>query len=230
MRTTALVVGRHIGMTAWLLGFVLLSSCTREPKVIEPRTPPTQQAPQIPLPATPVAEGYGRVVLYPTDGPMRVMARADVPFVPPGHQTVPSRTGELCRAPCVVDLPQGNYRLYMTPVAEQVEAGDVDDLQVGGGVNYYLRAPGKYESAKAYPPLPIALIVAGTVVMIVGSALTPQEGGKRGEVEVGGTGLGIMLGGIALGSLGGILFYDQSRAVRQNGATTFWRSPAAGSP
>jgi len=221
---------RQTAILALLSAAAVLSGCTREPKVLEPRTPPAQTVPPVPVPATSVAEGYGRVVLYPTDGPMRVTARADVPFVPPGHQSVPSRTGELCRAPCVVDLPQGNYRLYMTPVSERVEAGDVDELQVGSGINYYVRAPGKYESAKAYPPLPIALAVAGIAMFVVGAALVPENTGQTGETQASGTGLGIMLGGLALSGLSGILYYDQSRAVRQDGATTFWRSPAPGGP
>lgn len=205
---------------------VAAMGCTREPKVLEPRMPPPRSSfgapPGSALP--PIPPGFGRVELQTTEGSMHLTARADVPFAPPGSAGPPSRSGELCTTPCIVDLPPGHYRLFLSSTREGDERGDVADLYVAPGVQHWIRAPGRYESAKAFPPGPIALLVAGAVAMTLGSALI-QPDSRGGASSNTSTGLGLVLGGAALSGLGGLFYYDQSRAIQQDGATTYWRDP-----
>ena len=83
--------------------------------------------PRVDMPTTAPAAGNARVVLHTTDGPMRVEARADLDFVPPGSNAPPTRFGELCVTPCVVDLPPGKYKLYLTSADGGYARGDVDN-------------------------------------------------------------------------------------------------------
>src|SRR5262245_10972846 len=98
--------------STWVLVFGLVG-CTNEPKILPPRAPPPRAAPPISVPSVPVPEGFGRVVLHGTDGPMRISVRADESFIPPGMSVPPTRSGELCVTPCVVDLPAGRYKLFL---------------------------------------------------------------------------------------------------------------------
>jgi len=203
-----------------VLGAVLLTSgigCKGEPKVLEPRSPPPHALPPIGLPSQPIPPGYGRVVLHSTDGPLRITARADVAFVPPGTNVPATRTGELCVTPCVADLPLGHYRLFMNSADGSYAQGDTDDLRVGEGVTYHVRAPGKFEPPTWLPVLPTVLVIVATGAFLGGVALVSQRDDSQRT-----TGFILMGAGVGVGVAGGILYYDASRGARQDGATTEW--------
>lgn len=161
-------------------------------------------------------------MLHGTDGRLRVTARGDTAFVPPGTNVPPTRTGELCVTPCVADLPYGNYRLFMSSADGSYSQTDTDDLSVREGVTYHVRAPGKYEPPTWLPVLPTVVLAVATVAVLGGAALASKKDDKDSQT----TGF-IMIGaGVGIGIGGGILYYDASRAKRQDGATTEWNEPA----
>ncbi len=204
-------LGRWLGP-----GILLLSGCAGEPRILEPRTPPPRQVPSVALPQSAPPAGHGRVIVDTTDGPMRVTAEYDPSFVPPGSQPAVTRTGELCTTPCVADLPVGRYRLFF--MATQGESrGDSDDLQVAQGLTFYRRAPGTYTAPSINNEIaPGAIIVLGTVLLVAGTFMsTSRDPGTNGLVVLG--------AGFAATTAGGIWFYNASRAVQQQGATTIWR-------
>lgn len=203
------------------LALPLLVACKGEPKVLEPRSPPPRSPPPVALPAQPVPAGMGRVVLHGTDGPLRVSARADVAFVPPGMSVPPTRTGELCVTPCVVDLPHGHYRLFMSSADGTYEQSDTDDMVVRDGVNYHVRAPGKFVPPTWIPVVPTVMMVAATAAVLGGASL--MSGDDDSQKTTGGVLIGV---GLAVGIGGGLLYYDASRGARQEGATTQWNVPA----
>jgi hypothetical protein len=152
---------------------------------------------------------------------MRVTAQADHTFVPPGGGVTPTRTGELCMStPCVVDLPAGRYRLFLSSADGSFSHGDTDDLVVTEGVIYYSRAPGHHEPPTWFPVLPTVVIV-GAAALIAGGAVLATDREEKGESRTAGF---VLLGaGAVLGIWGGIEMYDASRAKQQEGATTIWR-------
>jgi hypothetical protein len=197
---------------------LLVGACAGEPRVLPPRTPPPRVMPNVAMPASQVPVHHGRVVLDVVDGPMRVDAKYDPSFVPPGGAPETARSGELCTTPCVVDLPRGRYRLYLSATAAtDAGTGDVDDLVLGDGTYVYRRAPGRYKTPSIYNQIaPGALIVLGLTGMVIGSALLSNE-----DTAVPG---GLVLGaGVAATVGGGIWGYDATRAETQDGATTFWK-------
>lgn len=206
---------------SWLvfMAAALAAGCTGEPRVLSPRSPPPHVVPNVPVPNAPLPAGYGRVVLVGTDGPMKVTARADTAFVPPGTSLPPTRTGHLCTTPCVVNLPVGSYQLYMSS-ADGTTEGDVDVLKVHPGVNYYLRAPGKFDPPTWLPAVPVALEVVAAAALIGGVPLASSD--RNGERAAG---IGLLVGGAAVGIAGGIFYYNASRGARQEGATTSWWVP-----
>jgi hypothetical protein len=172
-------------------------------------------------PGNPLPDRYARIVLDTTDGPMRVEARNDPSFVPPGGPVAATRSGELCVTPCIVDLPVGRYRLYFS-ATEHVDAasGDTDDLVIPEPGEYvFRRAPGKYRT-----PSVTDAIAPGAVIVLSGAALVAGliiAGTSEDDSAVAGLGLaGVGLAGVIAGW---IWAYDTSRATRQQGATTFWR-------
>jgi len=169
--------------------------------------------------------GSGRVVLHGTDGPMRITARADTAFVPPGTQMQPTRTGELCTTPCAVDLPVGNYKLYMTSADGSYSHGDTDTIVVREGLTYYVRAPGKFEPPQWIHVLPTVIFAAGLTLALVGATMTTSE-----DETTQTTGMVLLGGGIAVSIGGGILAYDASRGTQQDGATTTWWVPPGRAP
>jgi hypothetical protein len=180
--------------------------------------------PAVQLPPSPPARGTGRVVFDTTDGPMRVSITSDPTFVPPGGSAPPSRSGELCLTPCVADLPQGKYRLFMYAEGGQ-QAGDSDDLVVGEGMTVYRRAPGKYTTPTITERVPPAIVtVLGVVLFSVGLSLTTVSAAPSTNGSSNSPLPGLLLGGIGLGLGigGGVWFYETSRATRQRGATTMW--------
>ncbi len=178
--------------------------------------------PAITLPSTPVPSGQARVVLDATDGPMRVSVQSDPTFVPPGADRPPSRAGELCVTPCVVDLPVGRYRLFLSSTGPESH-GDTDDILLEQGTTVYRRAPGKYETPSLTNAIPPALLVTLGIVLVVCSPLVAAATDDSGTRTA-----GIALTGLGVASLvgGGIWAYDTRRAVQQDGATTLWQEPA----
>ncbi|HMR07708.1 MAG TPA: hypothetical protein PKA88_18120 [Polyangiaceae bacterium] len=211
--------------TALWVGVLLAagtSACRGEPRALEPRTPPPRVAPNIQLPAAPIAPHHARVVLHSTDDALKITARADTAFVPPGHPVPPNRTGELCTTPCVTDLPIGRYKLFMSSADGSYDQSDTDTLEVREGLNYYLRAPGKFEEPTWIPVLPTVLTVLGVAAIAGGTALASDSEDTRT------TGLIIAGGGLALTITGGVLMYDAQRGAIQKGATTTWTEPMGG--
>jgi hypothetical protein len=174
------------------------------------------------MPAAPVPEGRTRVVLMTTDGPMRITARADTEFVPPGTNAPPTRMGELCTTPCIADLPPGQYKLYLNAPDG---TGDVDMLTVPAtsGVTYYERAPGRFESPK-WPLLATALIGVGVGLLVGGAILASSPDTSSSGQQAGGYAL--LIGGGALAIVGGALWYDSSRGATRDGATSVWSEPS----
>jgi hypothetical protein len=127
------------------------------------------------------------------------------------------RSGELCRTPCVVDLPYGRYRLFLSGIG--APRGDSDDVEIAEGLNVYRRAPGSYETPTISNQIgPAAIVALGIVLATAGVVASAMEDSHvAGPAMIG--------GGIALGIGGGIWTYNASRATRQDGATTFWRQP-----
>jgi hypothetical protein len=203
------------------LGLPLLTACAGAPRQLEPRTPPPREVPAVSMPNTPIAAGQGRVVLSTTDEPMKISARADTNFVPPGATVAPSQSGDLCSSPCVVDLPLGRYKLYMTAANANSTRGDVDELLVNRGVNYYVRAPGKFEPPEWLPTMPTVLIITGAILIGSGAVLAAEDGSS--SKVLGGS---IMVGGLGLEIAGGVLSYNKRRGTIQQGATTAWTVPA----
>jgi hypothetical protein len=196
----------------------LVIGCTNEPKLLPPRSPPPRSEPPVSVPPAPLAQGFGRVVLHGTDGPMRISVRADESFIPPGMTVPPNRSGELCTTPCVADLPAGRYKLFLVSADGSVPGGDVDRLEVRqGGVNYYVRAPGRSEPRTWLPALPVLISIAGTVALIGGlGLLAANEDSNK-------TAGAVLLGAGAVAIVaGGIVYYDASRGTQQEGATTHW--------
>ena len=175
------------------------------------------------MPPNPPAAGLTRVVLDTTDGPMRVEARGDLEFVPPGGNLRPTRFGELCVTPCVVDLPAGKYKLYLTPAGGTYEHGDVDIMSLREGINYYVRAPGKFDPPQWIHVLPSLVLLSGITIFVVGAGFaTSHDSGAQA------IGWAFMAGGVGVTTAGGIYLYDASRGSTQEGATTSWWEPTSG--
>jgi hypothetical protein len=220
MRVPTMAGAWHGTYTTWCvraIALLALIGCTNEPKILPPREPPARTPPPITVPQLGVAQGYGRVVLHGTDGPMRVTARADQAFVAPGMHVPSTRTGDLCVTPCVVDLPTGQYKLYLVSADGSVPGGDVDTLQVRDGLTYYVRAPGRSEPRTWLPGVPFALVLVGAVALTGGLALLTGE-----DEAAQTTGFALLAGGGAAVVVGGVMYYDASRGTQQEGATTTW--------
>jgi hypothetical protein len=203
----------------WLgtIGLCASVGCLGTPKILPPRTPPAAVPPPVALPATPLKPGRGRVVIYTTDGPMRVVAEAGQQFQPEAAEL--PHSGELCVSPCVVDIPTGRYKLYLQSLQNGGSTGDVDDLQVQSGLTYYLRAPGRFDHPTWIPWGPTLLVVAGLLITIAGVGWAAGNSSGSSSATPGlitlGLGVGIMIGG-------GAYIYDAQRGSIQQGATTQW--------
>jgi hypothetical protein len=217
--------GRRPSQRAWsravaaLLSAPVALGCVGAPKLLPPRTPPAAVPPPVSLPSTPILPERGRVVVWTTDGPMRVVAEAQAQFQAEAHPG--PRAGELCVSPCVVDVPPGNYKLYLSGIGATAALGDVDELRVGQGLTYYLRAPGKFDPPRWLPGGATAVVVGGAIVTAIGLgiALSPNDKATvPGTVTVG-VGLALLVGG-------GIYLYDAQRGSIQEGATTQWSVPS----
>jgi len=174
--------------------------------------------PAIALPSTPIPPNHGRVVLDTTEGAMRVAAKYDPTFIPPGGSTEKGKSGELCITPCVVDLPFGKYRLFFSALDySETSLGDIDDLVVNEGLTIYRRAPGSYRTPSPVDQIaPGALLLVGAVALTA-SALTAAKTDNPGMTA----GLAVG-GGVALIG-GGVWGYEQSRATQRDGSTTVWQ-------
>ena len=150
-----------------MIAAAALAACAGEPRVLPPRAPPAQTMPNIAVPSAPAAPRHGRVVLDTTDGPMNVAAKYDPTFVPPGGPPETTRSGELCRTPCVVDLPVGKYRLYFSATeSTNAAAGDTDDIHVKEELQVYRRAPGLYDTPSPTDQiLPVTILVLSAIAI-----------------------------------------------------------------
>jgi hypothetical protein len=110
----------------------------------------------------------------------------------------------------------------MTSADGSYDQSDTDTLEVREGLNYYLRAPGKFEEPTWIPVLPTVLTVLGVAAIAGGVALASNSEDTRT------TGILIAGGGAALTITGGILMYDAGRGAIQKGATTTWTQPLGG--
>lgn len=197
----------------------LVSGCAGEPRRLAPAPPPQRAMPAVTLPTTPVAPNHGRVVLDTTAGPMRVAAKFDPTFIPPGGSTEKGASGELCVTPCVVDLPVGKYRLFFSAIDySQSSLGDSDDLVVVEGLTVYRRAPGSYRTPSPVDQIgPAALLVLGSIA-ITAAAITAANRDEDATLPV-----GLAIGGGAALIGGGVWGYDRSRATQRDGSTTTWQ-------
>jgi hypothetical protein len=193
--------------------------CVGAPKVLPPRTPPDAVPPPVALPASPPASDRARVVIFTTDGPMRVVAEAEPQFQ--ARATEQPRSGELCVSPCVVDVPPGRYKLFLESVGDGTSGatgGDVDELHVPPGLTYYLRAPGRFEHPTWIPWSPFLVGLTGLVVTSIGLGLAAGSQHETSGLVVMGAGLGLVIGG-------SVYAYDAQRGSIQQGATTQWSLP-----
>lgn len=122
----------------------------------------------------------------------------------------------------MTDLPIGRYKLFMSSADGSYDQSDTDTLEVREGLNYYLRAPGKFEEPTWIPVLPTVLTVLGVAAIAGGAALASDSEDTRT------TGLILAGGGLALTITGGVLMYDAQRGAIQKGATTTWTEPMGG--
>jgi hypothetical protein len=130
--------------------------------------------------------------------------------------------GALCRTPCVRDLPVGHYELFFSGLEQDESRGDRAPIDVREGVNVLLRAPGKYETPRAFQPGPFALVTGGLALGVTGGlAGSAVEGG-------GGSALAVTaaIAGVAM-IVTGLVIYDY-RAEQQDGTST--RFQAASPP
>ena len=216
---TCVRFGVVLGTWLGLGGALLIAGCAGEPRRLAPAEAPSRVMPSmVRLPDTPLPAHRGRVVLDTTNGPMRISAKFDPTFTPPGDSTDRGVTGELCTTPCVVDLPVGKYRLFFSPTENDSSSlGDTDDLIVNEGVTVYRRAPGLYRTPSPTDQIgPVALLVAGTVAATAGSIAVKDDDSRA-------AGAGLLIGGGVALIGGGIWAYDRSRATQRDGATTVWQ-------
>jgi hypothetical protein len=195
--------------------------CAGEPRRLAPREPPPRLMPRVVMPSAALQPRHGRVVLDASDGPMRVAAKYDPSFVPPGGPVEQGRSGELCVTPCVVDLPVGRYRLFFSAAGgTDPAAGDTDDFMVVEGTQVYRRAPGRYNSPSPMDAVgPAAVVLLACAALAAGAALSAQEDSRA-------AGAALMVGGAVGGTFGGIWAYNASRATQQDGASiTFIPQP-----
>ena len=211
---------RRIGAAALLLLFLsgpAGTACVGEPRMLPPRAPPAALPPPVPLPPQRPKPGLGRLVIWTTDGPMRVVAQGQR-----GFQATPAagtRDGDLCVTPCVVDVPPGPYRLFMRSDAGQGSSGDVDDVLVSERLNYYVRAPGKFEHPRWIPGGPTLIATLGLALILTGFVIAADSKDlKAPGLVVSGLGLGVTIGG-------GVMVYEAQRGSIQQGATTAWSVP-----
>jgi len=132
----------------------------------------------------------------------------------------PTRTGELCTTPCVVDLPRGTYKLYLVGAPTESNFGDTDTLSVREGVNYWVRAPGKYEPPTWIPVVPSLLVALGVSAVLTGAYVASKDDDTSKAA-----GLGLAGAGVGISIVGGLMVYDAGRGARQDGATTTWTEP-----
>ena len=211
-------VGRPLRLCSLAPLLASLAGCAGEPRQLPPAEPPPRTLPNVIISDAPLPPHRGRVVLDTTDGPMRVTAKFDPSFTPPGGSTERGVTGELCVTPCVVELPVGKYRFFFSPTANaDSPLGDSDDLVVNEGVTIYRRAPGLYRTPSPVDQIPpAALFIAGVAAVSIGAlaAGTKDNGSLAGGLLVGGS--VAMIGG-------GIWGYEKSRATQRDGASTVWQ-------
>jgi hypothetical protein len=201
------------------LTFALLSSLftgCMTAHVLPPRAAPPAVMPAVSMPSEPAPPQHGRVVIDVTDGAMDVVAQRNAPFAGTGGAV--AGVGGLCRTPCVRDLPLGHYDLFFSGLQQDPSRGDRAALEVHEGVNVLLRAPGKYETPRAFQPGPFALIMGGLAVGVSGSLAGPAIGGD------GGGALAVSAALVGVGMIvAGLIVYDY-RAEQQDGTSTYFQA------
>jgi hypothetical protein len=126
--------------------------------------------------------------------------------------------GYVCTTPCVAEMPQGQYKLYLSPIAGGVHmSGDADSLTVAGGTQVYLRAPGHFRhptQADMVPPA--AVLVLSSIALTTGLIFAFQDGNP--ELQTVGVALSA---GAVFGMIGGGYWaYNTGRGEIRPGATT----------
>jgi hypothetical protein len=114
-------------------------------------------------------------------------------------------------------LPQGKYKLFMTGVEREQNHGDTDELFVQPGVNYYVRAPGKFEPPEWVPVVPTILVILGTGLLAGGAVMVADH--ANSSRVIGGS---MMVTGLSIGIVGGVMSYNKNRGTMQQGASTVW--------
>jgi hypothetical protein len=211
---------RRSTLLCWL---PLYSAGCMTAHVLPPRAAPAAVMPAISLPSEQPPVQHGRVVIDVADGSMDVVAQRSEPFA--GAASSAAGVGALCRTPCVRDLPVGHYDLFFSGLQDDDSRGDRAPLDVrAGGLNVLLRAPGKYETPRAFQPGPFALMAGGLAVGLSGAVAGPAIGGD------GGAALALTALVASLGMIvAGLVIYDY-RAEQQDGTSTYFQAahrPAA---
>jgi hypothetical protein len=208
----------------WSTLLTLVSTGCMTAHVLPPRAAPPSVMPAVAQPAEQPQAQYGRVVIDATDGPMDVTAQRNEPFAGTGN--APSGSAALCRTPCVRDIPVGHYDLFFSGLAQDESRGDRAAIDVREGVNVLLRAPGKYETPRAFQPGPLSLVFGGLVVGVAGVAGGAAIDGGAGSAVI------VTSAVVGIGMLvAGLVIYDY-RAEQQDGTSTYFHaalSPAANS-
>ena len=122
--------------------------------------------------------------------------------------------------PCVVDLPLGRYKLFLSSADGAFENGDTDQLHVRSGVNYYVRAPARVEPPDPFPVGPVVTLVLSGAAMIAGISLLSEDSDAFAPDQV--TSYVLLSGSLVGGIAGGIWYHNASRGIEQEGSTTNW--------
>lgn len=180
------------------------------PRRREKRTVPTNEY-GLPVPS----EGAVRVRLVPElEGTsVRIISRAD---------GIKKHDGVRCDAPCTLTLAPGDYGVEVW-----------QDGRKASGRRVRILKSQEIKVAPANRQLALSALgvgIAGVVAAVVGYTMAPLLPGAHGEVSGGGndtgTGLGLMLGGIAVASVGFPVFFTNMpasvdrKAVEVASATT----------
>lgn len=209
---------------------------------LPPPAAPTPIVPDVPeLPATPPADGTGRL-LIDSDGEPAKVARVTERIEPPAGVPVVVAKGAstpygvkselLCMTPCAADLRTGATTLVFTSLRDPARKSTVDVAVPRGTTVVRHRigtetpwAPGYFGGA-LFTLLGGGLTLMGGVALGVGLTASPtvdREGRTHDPKEI--AVAGAVIGTVGLAALiGGIALMTSNRPVKQEGATTTFRA------